>query len=58
MVKTMAMPKASAADTARGLVAGIARGEEEIFPDPMARQMGAFWSQSSTKDLERAFANF
>ena len=57
MVKALPMPKASPADTAHGVLAGIARGEEEIFPDPMARQMGAPWNRSH-KELERAFASF
>jgi len=54
MVKDMATPKTSPADTARGLLEGIARGDEEIFPDPMARQMGALWG-TSPKEYERAF---
>jgi NAD(P)-dependent dehydrogenase (short-subunit alcohol dehydrogenase family) len=57
MVKALPMPKASPADTARGVLAGIARGEEEIFPDPMAQQMGALWNKSH-KEFERAFASF
>jgi NAD(P)-dependent dehydrogenase (short-subunit alcohol dehydrogenase family) len=57
MVKTLQMPKTSPADTARGLLAGIARGDEEIFPDPMAEQMSALWNRSH-KEYERAFASF
>jgi len=57
MVRTLQMPKTSPADTARGLLAGIARGEEEIFPDPMAEQMSALWNKSH-KEYERAFASF
>jgi hypothetical protein len=57
MVKDLPMPKTSPADTARGLLAGIARGEEEIFPDPMAQQMSALLNKSH-KDYERAFASF
>jgi NAD(P)-dependent dehydrogenase (short-subunit alcohol dehydrogenase family) len=57
MVKDLPMPKSSPADTAKGLLAGIARGDEEIFPDPMARQMGALWNKSH-KEYERAFASF
>jgi NAD(P)-dependent dehydrogenase (short-subunit alcohol dehydrogenase family) len=57
MVKDLAMPKASPADTAMELLAGIARGDEEIFPDPMAQQMGALWNKSP-KEFERAFASF
>jgi NAD(P)-dependent dehydrogenase (short-subunit alcohol dehydrogenase family) len=57
MVKDLTMPKTSPADTARGLLAGIARGDEEIFPDPMAQQMSALWNKSH-KEFERAFASF
>ena len=38
-------------------IEGSGCGDEEIFPDPMARQMGAVWN-TSHKDLERAFATF
>jgi short-subunit dehydrogenase len=57
MVKALAMPKTSPVDTARGVVEGVARGEEEIFPDPMAKQMRAVWDKSP-KEYERAFASF
>jgi len=57
MVKDLPMPKTSAADTAEGLLAGIERGDEEIFPDPMAQQMGDLWNKSH-KEYERAFASF
>lgn len=56
MVKGLPMPKTSPADTARGVLAGIARGDEEIFPDPMAQEMGALWNRSH-KEFERAFAS-
>jgi NAD(P)-dependent dehydrogenase (short-subunit alcohol dehydrogenase family) len=54
MVKDLPMPKTSPADTAKGVLAGIERGDEEIFPDPMAQQMGALWNKSH-KEFERAF---
>jgi short-subunit dehydrogenase len=57
MVKDFPIPKTSPADTAKGLLAGIARGDEEIFPDPMAEQMGALWNKNH-KEYERAFASF
>ena len=57
MVRDLQMPKTSPADTATGILAGISRGEEEIFPDPMAQQMGALWNKSH-KEFERAFASF
>lgn len=56
MVRALQLPKASPADTAKGVLAGIARGEEDIFPDAMAQQMGALWTRSP-KELERAFAS-
>jgi NAD(P)-dependent dehydrogenase (short-subunit alcohol dehydrogenase family) len=57
MVKTLQMPKTSPEEIAKGVIAGIARGEEEIFPDPMAQQMGALWKRSP-KDFERTFSAF
>jgi NAD(P)-dependent dehydrogenase (short-subunit alcohol dehydrogenase family) len=56
MVRALPMPKTSSDDTARGILAGIARGDEEIFPDPMAQQMGALWNKSH-KEFERAFGS-
>ena len=56
MVRALDMPKTSPADTAKGVLAGVARGDEEIFPDPMAQQMGALWNKSP-KEYERAFAS-
>lgn len=57
MVKALPMPKTSPADVARGVLAGITRGDEDIFPDPMAQQMGALWN-TNPKDLERALSGF
>jgi NAD(P)-dependent dehydrogenase (short-subunit alcohol dehydrogenase family) len=56
MVKDLPMPKTSPAETAKGLLAGVVRGDEEIFPDPMAQQMATLWNKSP-KDYERAFAS-
>jgi NAD(P)-dependent dehydrogenase (short-subunit alcohol dehydrogenase family) len=56
MTKGLELPKASPADVARELLAGVARGDEEIFPDPMSHELSALW-RSSPKDLERALAN-
>jgi NAD(P)-dependent dehydrogenase (short-subunit alcohol dehydrogenase family) len=57
MVKDLELPKTSAGDVAERIVAGIVRGEEEIFPDQMAQQMGALWLRDP-KAYERAFASF
>lgn len=57
MIRDLQLPKASPLDAAKELVAGIERGDEEIFPDPMAQQMGAVWKRSP-KEFERLFASF
>lgn len=58
MVRHIPVPhKATPADTAKGIVLGIARGEEEIYPIPATQQLAAIWNKSP-KELERAFANF
>jgi len=57
MVKMLQIPKTSPAETAAGVLAGIARGDEEIFPDPLAQQMSVLWNRSH-KEFERAFATF
>lgn len=56
MTKDLQLPKASAADTATRIVAGIERGDEEIFPDVMSEQLGALW-QKSPKEAEKAMAS-
>jgi hypothetical protein len=55
MVKDLPIPKTNPVDVARAVLAGVERGEEEIFPDPMAQQMRTLWSRSP-KEFERAFA--
>lgn len=55
MVRDLPIPKTSPVDVARAVLEGVERGEEEIFPDPMALQMRALWIKSP-KEYERAFA--
>ena len=57
MVRHIPMPKATVTDTAKAIVLGIARGEEEIFPDATAAQLGAVW-RKNPKAYENAFANW
>ncbi len=52
MVRSLDIPKASADAVARGVFEGLARGEEEIFPDPMSQAMAESWRTSSAKALE------
>jgi short-subunit dehydrogenase len=57
MTKDMQLPKTSAAETAEQIVLGIVRGDEEIFPDQMAQQLGPLWLRDP-KAYERALAGF
>jgi hypothetical protein len=52
MSKDITFPKTSAEVAARAIVDGIARGDEDILPDPMARNAFETWSRDP-KALER-----
>lgn len=56
MSRPMEMPKTPALDVARATLAGIEAGEEDIFPDPMAREVYSAWRQDH-KAVERQFAS-
>lgn len=55
MVRSMEMPKSSPTVVARGILDGVAAGEDEILPDPMARDLFATWRRDF-KEMERQFA--
>jgi NAD(P)-dependent dehydrogenase (short-subunit alcohol dehydrogenase family) len=55
MLKGVDMPKTSAADVASEVLDGIERETEDIFPDPMSRQLYAAWA-GDHKAIERQFA--
>jgi NAD(P)-dependent dehydrogenase (short-subunit alcohol dehydrogenase family) len=55
MAAEITFPKTSAEEVARAIVAGIAAGQEDIFPDPMSQQVYAGWRQDH-KAIERQFA--
>ena len=55
MLKGVEMPKASPADVAAEVLKGIEADEEDIFPDPMSRQLYAHWV-TNHKAIERQFA--
>jgi hypothetical protein len=38
---------------AGGVLDGLERGDEEIFPDPMSETMAESWRQGAAKTLER-----
>ncbi len=52
MAEGIPFDKASPADAAKAIVAGIEAGNEEIFPDPMSQGMGAGYL-ANPKEIER-----
>jgi NAD(P)-dependent dehydrogenase (short-subunit alcohol dehydrogenase family) len=55
MIRSFEMPKTPAMDVARATLDGIEAGDEDIFPDPMARQVYSAWRHDH-KAVERQFA--
>ncbi|HET9275119.1 MAG TPA: SDR family NAD(P)-dependent oxidoreductase, partial [Gemmatimonadales bacterium] len=55
MARSIDLPKTSAIEVARATLAGVEAGEEDIFPDPMSRQLYAAW-RADHKAVERQFA--
>ncbi len=55
MARSFEMPKTPAIDVARATLAGIDADEEDIYPDPMSRQLYAAWREDH-KAVERQFA--
>jgi NAD(P)-dependent dehydrogenase (short-subunit alcohol dehydrogenase family) len=53
MVRGLAIPKTAPEIVARGVLDGVQRGEEEIFPDPMSAGLAAGWYAGEAKALER-----
>jgi NAD(P)-dependent dehydrogenase (short-subunit alcohol dehydrogenase family) len=56
MAKSFPMAKATPEATAENVVAGIAAGTEDIFPDPMSQQVGAAWARDP-KGVEKQFSS-
>lgn len=55
MLAGVEMPKTSPADVAGAVVAGIAAGHEDIYPDPMSESLYAAWRKDH-KAVEKQFA--
>jgi len=53
MIRDWDIPKTAAADVAGAILDGVARGEEEIFPDPMSAAMAEGWRSGAVKALEQ-----
>src|SRR4029434_8289706 len=58
MNRGLEIPKAPPESAAAGIFDGLARGEEEIFPDPVSQSMAEAWRLGTAKQLERQFAAF
>src|SRR5258706_5461265 len=52
------IPKASRESAARGLLDGLEKGDEDIFPDPASQSIAEGWRNGAVKALERQFAAF
>ena len=56
MSRDVDAPKISPESVARGILDGVERGEEEIFPDPMSESIAESWRSGAAKALEGQFA--
>jgi short-subunit dehydrogenase len=53
MSADLAIPKASARSVASAILAGVERGDEEIFPDDVARALFGDWPAGAVKAFEQ-----
>lgn len=58
MTRNLDIPKASPESVAQAIFNGLAKGEEEIFPDPMSASLAEGWRSGAVKALERQFAAY
>jgi len=58
MTRNLDIPKASPESTARAILDGVEKEEEEIFPDPMSEAIAEGWRGSALKALQRQFAAY
>ena len=56
MSRDLDVPKASPESVARAIFDGVEKGEEDIFPDPMAESMAESWRSGAAKALEHQYA--
>ena len=53
MTRGFEIPKSTPESVARGILDGVERGEEDIFPDPMSAAMAESWRNGAAKSMER-----
>jgi len=58
MTRNLDIPKASPESTARAILDGVEKEEEEIFPDPMSQAIAEGWRKGAIKELQRQFAAY
>lgn len=58
MSRDLNITKASPESVARAIFDGVEKGDEDIFPDPLAASIAEGWRTGVTKGLERQFATF
>jgi NAD(P)-dependent dehydrogenase (short-subunit alcohol dehydrogenase family) len=58
MARGLEVPKASPESVAIGIFDGLAKGEEDIFPDPMSQAIAEGWRTGVAKAFERQYAGF
>ena len=58
MNRGLEIPKSSPESAAAGIFDGLARGEEEIFPDPASHSIAEGWRNGAAKAMERQFTAF
>jgi len=58
MMRGFDIPKTSPGSVAQAIFDGLAKGEEEIFPDPMSQTLADGWRKGVVKALERQNASF
>lgn len=58
MTRGLEIPKTSPELAAVGILDGLEKGEEDIFPDPASQSIADAWRNGVAKALERQFAAF
>jgi NAD(P)-dependent dehydrogenase (short-subunit alcohol dehydrogenase family) len=58
MTSGFEIPKTAPETAAAGIVDGLEKGEEEIFPDPVSQSIAEGWRNGVSKALEREFKAF
>jgi NAD(P)-dependent dehydrogenase (short-subunit alcohol dehydrogenase family) len=58
MTRNLTIPKASPESTARAILDGVEKEDEEIFADPMSAAIAEGWRGSAVKALQRQFAAY